>query len=234
MKDTGTASARRCFSRVALGGLARLSHGNKKTISGEEQDFRHGRAPMIPPGRAVDDFASRLGGMAPQRRGAGLAQRKAGLSSEPAGPGDQNGQGAITRRFAVLVEGAVQNEPFDHAVRSLVDHYTVLERNIVERGCFPSINKFKSVRPAIPRCNTAQEQSLALRTLAPRVDCEVQAEFIRFGAGKAGTNGELDIATERFPHPEVLQTKDEGAAFTECYAVLERIMGSTPGKGDGS
>jgi flagellar biosynthesis/type III secretory pathway ATPase len=233
-KDTDTASAPRCFSRVALGGKVRLSHGNNKTISCESIGFRNGRTPVMPRRPMVDEFANPMRGRAPQQQGAGLAQRETGLSIERPGAGDENGHGAITGRSAVLVEGAVHNEPVDHAVRNFADHYIVLERNIVERGHFPSTNKFESVRRAMPDCNTPQEQSLALTTLAPRADCEVPAEFIRFGARKAGTNGELDIVVERYPHPEVFHTTDEGAAFTECYAVLEKIMDSTPGKGDGS
>jgi hypothetical protein len=233
-KNTDTASAPRCFLRGALGGKVRLSHGNNKTISCESMGFRKGRTPVMPRRPMLDEFADLIRGRAPSQQGAGLAQREAGLASERPGPGDQNGHGALTGRFAILVEGAVHNEPADHAVRNLADHYIVLERNIAESGRFPSINNFKSVPRGMSGCNTPQEQTLAQRTLAPRADFEVPAEFIHFGARKAGTNGELDIAIERYPHPEVFHTKDEGAAFTECYAVLEKIMGSTPGKGDGS
>ena len=239
LKDTDAVYSPHRSGREAPNGGVRLSQGNKTTISGRAQDFQGGRAPVMPPGRVVDEFAYRLG--APPRQGldtqpmkAGLAQHVTGLPIERAVPRLGKGHGAITRRFVVLVEGAVHNEPADRAARNHAVQYIVLERNIAERGHFPSINTSQSISRATPGCNTPIEQSLALRIQARRGACEDMAECIRFGARKAGMNGELDMATELYPHSEVLQTKDEGAAFTECYAVLEKIKGSTPGKGDGS
>jgi flagellar biosynthesis/type III secretory pathway ATPase len=197
----------------------------------------------MPPGRVVDEFAKLLDDRALPQQGmdgqpvkSALAQHETRPPIERAGPGLGREHGAITGRFTALIERAVHNEPFDHALRGTLDHHIVQKRNIAERRHIPSINKSKLVSRPAPGSNTPIEQSLALRTAAPLADCEDTAELARLGARNAGTNGELDIATELYPHPEVLlsQTKDEGAAFTECYAVLEKIKGSTPGKGDGS
>lgn len=240
-KDTAVVCPPYRSGHMALGGGFCISHGNKTTISGREQAYQDGRMPVMPTGRVPEEFAGPMGGQPPPRQSSdrqpmntAWAQRRAESSSKRAGPGDPNGYGAIARSSAVLVERAVHNEPVDHGVRGILDHYIVQERNIAERRHFPLSKKSKSVFRPVPGCNTPQEQSLARRSQVPRAGCEVPAEFIRFGARKAGTNGELDTAIELHPHPQVLQTKDEGAAFTECYAVLEKIMGSTPGKGDGS
>ncbi len=62
------------------------------------------------------------------------------------------------------------------------------------------------------------------------------AELIRLGAYKLGTNGEVDRAIKVYPQLEAFlsQKKDECSAFTECYAGLEKIVGTAPGKGEGS
>ena len=71
---------------------------------------------------------------------------------------------------------------------------------------------------------------------APLATYEDMAELIRLGAYKAGTNAEVDMAIKVYPALEAFlsQKKDECTAFTECYAGLEKILGSVPGKGNGS
>jgi len=155
---------------------------------------------------------------------------------ERAGPGFANGQGSITGLFTVLVEGDDHNEPVADAVRGILDGHIVLERNIAERGRFPAINVLKSVSRSMPGCNTPEEQALVARSRAPMAVYDDMAELIRLGAYKAGTNAEVDMAVKVYPALEAFlsQRKDECAAFTECYAALEKIMGSAPGKGNAS
>jgi flagellum-specific ATP synthase len=152
---------------------------------------------------------------------------------ERAGPGFAAGQGTITGLFTVLVEGDDHNEPVADAVRGILDGHIVLERDIAERGRYPAINVLRSVSRAMPGCNTPAEQALVQRARAPLAVFEDMAELIRLGAYKAGTNSEVDNAVKLYPQLEAFlaQTKDECAAFTECYAGLEKIMGSAPGKG---
>jgi len=155
---------------------------------------------------------------------------------ERAGPGFADGQGSITGLFTVLVEGDDHNEPVADAVRGILDGHIVLERNIAERGRYPAINILKSVSRSMPGCNNAEEQALVQRARAPLAVYEDMAELIRLGAYKAGTNAEVDRAVKVYPQLEAFlsQNKDERTAFTECYAALEKIMGSAPGKGNGS
>jgi flagellum-specific ATP synthase len=151
---------------------------------------------------------------------------------ERAGPGSVEGGGSITGLFTVLVEGDDHNEPVADAVRGILDGHIVLERNIAERGRFPAINILKSVSRAMPGCNTREEQALVQRARAPLATYEDMAELIRLGAYKAGTNSEVDMAIRLYPQLEAFlaQGKDEHTAFTECYAALEKIMGTAPGR----
>ncbi len=155
---------------------------------------------------------------------------------ERAGPGFVDGQGSITGLFTVLVEGDDHNEPVADAVRGILDGHIVLERNIAERGRFPAINVLKSVSRSMPGCNTPEEQAVVARARGPMAVYDDMAELIRLGAYKAGTNAEVDMAVKVYPQLEAFlsQKKDERSAFTECYAALEKIMGSAPGKGNGS
>ena len=155
---------------------------------------------------------------------------------ERAGPGLHGRPGSITGLFTVLVEGDDHNEPVADAVRGILDGHIVLERNIAERGRFPAINILKSVSRAMPGCNSEEEQALVLRARAPMATYDDMAELIRLGAYKAGTNAEVDMAIKVYPALEAFlsQKKDECTAFTECYAGLEKIMGSVPGKGNAS
>ncbi|MEJ1967339.1 MAG: hypothetical protein WDN03_01685 [Rhizomicrobium sp.] len=88
----------------------------------------------------------------------------------------------------------------------------------------------------MPGCNSPAEQALVARARAPLAVFEDMAELIRLGAYKAGTNSEVDMAIKLYPQLEAFlkQAKDERTAFTECYAGLEKIMGTAPGKGNGS
>jgi len=155
---------------------------------------------------------------------------------ERAGPGLQGSGGSITGLFTVLVEGDDHNEPVADAVRGILDGHIVLERNIAERGRFPAINILKSVSRAMPGCNNQEEQALVLRARQPLAVYDDMAELIRLGAYKAGTNAEVDRAIKVYPQLEAFlsQKKDECTAFTECYAGLAKILGSTAGKGEGS
>ena len=155
---------------------------------------------------------------------------------ERAGPGMQGQPGSITGLFTVLVEGDDHNEPVADAVRGILDGHIVLERNIAERGRFPAINILKSVSRAMPGCNSEAEQALVQRARGPLSVYDDMAELIRLGAYKSGTNAEVDRAIKVYPQLEAFlsQKKDECSTFTECYAGLEKIIGSTAGKGDGS
>ncbi|HEY4942865.1 MAG TPA: flagellar protein export ATPase FliI [Rhizomicrobium sp.] len=152
------------------------------------------------------------------------------------GPSSEKRMGSITGLFTVLVEGDDHNEPVADAVRGILDGHIVLERNIAERGRFPAINVLKSVSRTMPGCNSLEEQAIVARARAPMAVYDDMAELIRLGAYKSGTNAEVDMAVKVYPQLEAFlsQKKDERSAFTECYAALEKIMGSAPGKGNAS
>ena len=122
------------------------------------------------------------------------------------------GAGSITGLFTVLVEGDDLNEPMSDAVRGILDGHIVLDRAIAERGRFPAINILRSVSRAMPGCNSESEQKLVMRARKPLTIYEDMAELIRLGAYKAGTNPEVDNASEALSAARSLSGTKEGRA----------------------
>jgi flagellum-specific ATP synthase len=152
---------------------------------------------------------------------------------ERAGPGEE-GQGAITGLFTVLVDGDDTNEPVADAVRGILDGHVVMQRQIAERGRYPAINILKSVSRTMPRCVEPERLPLVLRArqlMATYADME---ELIRLGAYRPGSSPEVDEAIRRQPALEAFlaQGKGERTGREEGYARLADILGET-GAGEG-
>src|SRR5262249_36539911 len=145
------------------------------------------------------------------------------------GPGEQ-GSGAITAIFTVLVEGDDHNEPVADAVRGTLDGHIVLERAIAERGRYPAVNVLRSISRTMPGCNTPDEQKLVDEARRVLAVYDNMAELIRLGAYRAGSDGEVDAAMKLYPKLEAFmrQGKAERANLTEGYQQLAAILG---GKG---
>ncbi len=145
---------------------------------------------------------------------------------ERAGPG-KKGSGTITGMFTVLVEGDDTNEPIADAVRGILDGHIVLDRDIAQRGRFPSINILKSVSRTMPDCNTPQENALVQVARTMMATYEDMAEMIRLGAYRKGSNADVDQAIQYWPALEnfLAQKKDEKSTLAEGYNQLASILG---------
>lgn len=143
---------------------------------------------------------------------------------------------AVTARQYNRAPREDQNEPRSDVVSGVAGRSFVLERNIVNRSRRAAIRSSNSVSQRVGNRNRAQEQSLASWLRAPFGDRDDAAESLRFVPRKTGTNGEEDMPVKLYARPETIlgRNTDGQATFTECYAVLEKIMDRTPGKGDGS
>ena len=148
---------------------------------------------------------------------------------ERAGPGEE-GQGAITGLFSVLVEGDDTNEPVSDAARGILDGHVVMERAIAERGRYPAINVLKSVSRSLPGALTAQ-QNLILREAKKVVTSyEDMAELIRLGAYRRGSDPAVDRAIQLYPKIEefLTQNKHEKTNIEDGFAMLAAILGMPP------
>ncbi|MDB5366018.1 MAG: flagellar protein export ATPase FliI [Rhodospirillales bacterium] len=144
---------------------------------------------------------------------------------ERAGPG-VHGAGSITGLFAVLVEGDDHNEPIADATRGILDGHVVLERQIAERGRYPSINVLKSVSRALPMCNSDAENALLKRAKQVLSTYEDMAELIRLGAYRAGSDAKVDEAIRLYPAIEEMLSQDrsQGATLADGYAQLAAAL----------
>ena len=144
---------------------------------------------------------------------------------ERAGPGEE-GKGAITALFSVLVEGDDHNEPVSDAVRGILDGHIVLDRDIAQRGRYPAIDIQRSVSRAMPRCNTAAQNRLVTKARQVISVYEDMAELIRLGAYRKGSDPKVDEAIELYDRIETFlqQAPDEFSPLEESYALLAEAL----------
>src|SRR4030095_439264 len=120
--------------------------------------------------------------------------------------------GPITDVFTVLVDGDDHNEPIADAVRGILDGHIVMERAIAERGRFPAINVLKSISRTMPGCQLPQEREIvtaARQTLSAYANME---ELIRIGAYRAGSDPQIDRASQLNPSLEAFLSQDKDEA----------------------
>ncbi len=148
---------------------------------------------------------------------------------ERAGPGvdgNNEGGGAITGLFTVLVEGDDHDEPIADAVRGILDGHIVLERSIGERGRYPAINILRSVSRTMPMCNTDQENALITRARRLISTYDDMAEMIRLGAYRMGADPLVDEAIAyREPLERFLSQKPgEHFSLEQGYTQLANVL----------
>ncbi len=145
---------------------------------------------------------------------------------ERAGPGEQ-GQGAITGLFSVLVEGDDHNEPVSDSVRGIVDGHIVMERSIADRGRYPAINVLKSVSRSMPAALTDAQNQIIRRAKQVVTTYEDMAELIRLGAYRRGTDPAVDEAIQIYPQIEefLSQNKEERTSIEDTFRLLGQIVG---------
>ncbi len=139
------------------------------------------------------------------------------------------GAGTITGLFSVLVEGDDHNEPIADAVRGILDGHIVMEREIAERGRYPSINVLRSISRSMPECNSSSETILINAAKKYLSTYEDMAEMIRLGAYRRGTDLAVDEAIFYYPLLEnfMSQVKEDNTSLEEGYGMLESIL-NTP------
>ncbi len=143
---------------------------------------------------------------------------------ECAGPGV--GEGAITGVFTVPVQGDDHDEPVADAVHAIVDRHGVMGRSIAGCGRYSAINVLKSVSRTMPRAVPESRRPLVSRVrrlLSLYADGE---ELIRRGAGRKGSDPDVDEAIRLQPAFAVLaQDKAQNMGLEESCASLTRIEG---------
>ncbi|WP_371744566.1 flagellar protein export ATPase FliI [Nordella sp. HKS 07] len=117
---------------------------------------------------------------------------------ERAGPGE-DGSGAITGIFSVLVDGDDHNEPIADTVRGILDGHIVLDRAIAEQGRFPAVNVLTSVSRLAHHAWTTEQRGLISKLRALIARFEDTRDLRLLGGYQPGSDTELDQAVQLVP-----------------------------------
>lgn len=117
---------------------------------------------------------------------------------ERAGPGEE-GKGAITGVFSVLVDGDDHNDPVADAIRGALDGHLVLSRAIADEGRFPAIDLLRSISRLAPRAWSADERKLVASLKAMLARFEDTKDLRLMGGYARGADAELDRAVALSP-----------------------------------
>ncbi|MCC5993289.1 MAG: FliI/YscN family ATPase [Rhodobacteraceae bacterium] len=143
--------------------------------------------------------------------------------AERAGPG-QDGIGAITGVFTVLVAGSDMDEPVADILRGVLDGHVVMDRAIAERGRFPAIDVLRSVSRALPRAATPEENARiaeARRLLGAYDRAEM---MIQAGLYEAGSDPLVDRAIRVWPGLDSFVGESAAHGIKGAFARLAQCL----------
>ena len=140
--------------------------------------------------------------------------------------GKEEGKGAITAFFTVLVEGDDLSDPIADQSRSILDGHIVLSREMTDYGIYPPIDILKSASRVMGDI-VDKEHKFAAITFKKLYSLLKENEvLIRIGAYQKGTDKELDFAIDKKRRMEefLKQAPDEYVAFEDMLQTLTQIV----------
>ncbi len=107
--------------------------------------------------------------------------------------------GSITAFYTVLVDGDDMNEPIADAVRGILDGHIVLDRDLANKGHFPSINVLKSVSRIMNNIVDPEHIKAAAKAREFLASYAESEDLISIGAYKKGSSKKIDDAIHYYP-----------------------------------
>lgn len=145
---------------------------------------------------------------------------------ERAGPGE-DGNGAITAIFSVLVDADNHNDPIADCIRGTLDGHIVLERDIAEQGRYPAINILKSISRLADRVWSPEQGALVSQCRAMISRFEDTRDLRLLGGYQTGIDPTLDRAVEVTPRLyEWLKQSPLDPPLTEIMQKLATMLSS--------
>ena len=138
-------------------------------------------------------------------------------------------KGSITGIYTVLVEGDDMQDPIADAVRGILDGHIVLQRDLANRGHFPSIDSLQSISRLMNDVVTPEHREaakIARALLSAKKDVE---DLIRIGAYRSGSDYLADAAIDResrllsFLRQEVNEISTFGATVQNLQDIVEGV-----------
>lgn len=144
---------------------------------------------------------------------------------ERAGNG-RKGSGSVTAFYTVLTEGDDLQDPIADAARAILDGHIVLSRQLAEEGVYPAIDIEASISRVMPHIvpETQLKQAIRFKQLLARY--RANRDLVNIGAYKPGTDPEVDLAIERYPHliKFIRQGMNESASFGPSLQALLEVL----------
>ncbi|MCF6410567.1 flagellar protein export ATPase FliI [Pseudalkalibacillus salsuginis] len=107
--------------------------------------------------------------------------------------------GSITAFYTVLVDGDDMNEPIADAVRGILDGHIVLDRELANKGHFPSINVLKSISRIMNNIADPIHMKAASKARDLLASYAESEDLISIGAYKKGNSKKVDEAIHYYP-----------------------------------
>jgi flagellum-specific ATP synthase len=136
------------------------------------------------------------------------------------------GEGSITAFYTVLTEGDDLQDPIADAARAILDGHVVLSRRLAEEGIYPAIDVEASISRAMQNIVTDEHLKMMQRFKQLLARYQQNKDLIAIGAYTSGTDPEIDMAIERFPHLRtfIQQGLKQSVHFAEATANLQALL----------
>jgi flagellum-specific ATP synthase len=152
---------------------------------------------------------------------------------ERAGPGEE-GAGAITGFFSVLVDGDDHNDPVADSIRATLDGHIVLDRSIADQARYPAVNVLSSVSRLSNRVWTAEQATLIMKLKAMIARFEDTRDLRLMGGYRGGTDAALDQAIDLVPrlYAGIKQSPDDPVSM-DAFQEIARAFAPEPADSGG-
>ncbi|WP_321503959.1 flagellar protein export ATPase FliI [Breoghania sp.] len=145
---------------------------------------------------------------------------------ERAGPGE-NGSGAITGVFSVLVDGDDHNDPVADSIRGILDGHIKLDRSIADGGRFPAVDVLGSVSRLAQHAWTPEQRELVMRLKGLISRFEDTRDLRLMGGYQPGNDTQLDYACQIVPKIyEALRQGSRDKIAGDPFDYLARALSS--------
>jgi flagellum-specific ATP synthase len=143
---------------------------------------------------------------------------------ERAGPGEE-GKGAITGIFSVLIDGDDHNDPVADNIRGTLDGHIVLDRAIADQGRYPAINVLGSISRLADHVWSPDQKELVRRLRSLIARFEDTRDLRLMGGYHPGNDQELDQAVVLVPKIyEALRQDPSMPASRDAFMDLAQIL----------
>jgi flagellum-specific ATP synthase len=143
---------------------------------------------------------------------------------ERAGPGEE-GKGAITGIFSVLIDGDDHNDPVADNIRGTLDGHIVLDRSIADQGRYPAINVLGSISRLADHVWSPDQKELVRRLRSLIARFEDTRDLRLMGGYHPGNDQELDQAVVIVPKIyEALRQDPSMPASRDAFMDLAQVL----------